>query len=101
MKPMTIHADADQEVWAAATYYESQRDGLGREFVHEFEAVVQAIQDAPGSPEPIDERGTRRRRLRRFPYTVYYVELDEMVWIAAVAHQRRRPGYWSRRKPTP
>jgi hypothetical protein len=30
---------------------------------------------------------------------VYYVELDDAIWIAAVAHQKRRPGYWTRRKP--
>ena len=34
-----------------------------------------------------------------FPYTIYYVALDDSLWIAAMAHQRRRPGYWSRRHP--
>ncbi len=67
MKAAAIHAEADLEVRAAVAYYESQRDGLGREFLFEFEEVVRAIQDAPETPTPIDERGTRKRRLRRFP----------------------------------
>jgi hypothetical protein len=37
--------------------------------------------------------------LKRFPYTVYYLELDHSIWIAAVAHQQRRPGYWSQCRP--
>jgi hypothetical protein len=44
------------------------------------------------------EASTRKVRLRRFPYLIYYVELDDSLWIAAVAHQKRRPGYWSHRR---
>jgi hypothetical protein len=27
------------------------------------------------------------------------LELADQIWIAAVAHQRRRPGYWRSRTP--
>jgi hypothetical protein len=37
--------------------------------------------------------------IREAIYTIYYVELDQTIWIAAVAHQKRRPGYWSDRSP--
>jgi plasmid stabilization system protein ParE len=45
----------------------------------------------------IGRRGIRRMRLDRFPYTVHYRFDDEGVRVLAVAHQRRRPGYWHRR----
>jgi toxin ParE1/3/4 len=48
-------------------------------------------------PEVID-RQPRKRHLARFPYTIHYAEIDDMIWIAAVAHQKRWPGYWSKRK---
>jgi len=32
--------------------------------------------------------------LPRFPYIVFYVVDDEEVEVVAVAHGRRRPGYW-------
>ena len=37
-------------------------------------------------------------RLRRFPYLIYYrgVSADTLV-VLAVAHKRRRSGYWMRR----
>ena len=46
---------------------------------------------------PGDDDGFRRYILRHFPYTVFY-ELDgQRVTVFAVAHQRRRPGYWRKR----
>jgi toxin ParE1/3/4 len=39
-------------------------------------------------------KNLRRFRLRKFKYNVVYVfEADEIL-IVAVAHHRRRPGYW-------
>ena len=99
MKPLTIHAEAQAEVQTAIAYYDSQREGLGLEFLLELERVFQKIQDMPRSAASLDKRGTRKRLLRRFPYTVYYAEFDESIWIVAVAHQKRRPGYWTDRMP--
>ena len=42
----------------------------------------------------------RRFRLSRFPYIVFYLELDDTIWVAAVAHTSRRPGYWRDRQPS-
>lgn len=46
---------------------------------------------------PEDEDGIRRYHLKHFPYTVMYEVLDHQVTVFAVAHQRRRPGYWQDR----
>ena len=40
---------------------------------------------------------TQRVLLRRFPFFLVYRVRDERVEIVAVAHARRRPGYWRRR----
>jgi hypothetical protein len=40
----------------------------------------------------------RRYYLKRFPYTIAYREAGELIEIGAVAHQKRRPDYWSRRR---
>jgi toxin ParE1/3/4 len=101
VKPVVIHADAEAETLAAIAYYEGERAGLGREFREEFEAAIDRIGRLPQAAPPLDAQGTRKHRLRRFPYTVYYVELDQEIWIAAVAHQKRRPGYWAGRRHDP
>ncbi|MBV8267388.1 MAG: type II toxin-antitoxin system RelE/ParE family toxin [Planctomycetaceae bacterium] len=98
MKPPAIHAEAEAEVGEAIAYYEAQRAGLGREFREDLEDAFTRIRQGPGVHAPIDEQGTRKLRFRRFPYTIYYVELEGSIWIAAVAHQKRRPGYWTGRR---
>ena len=44
-----------------------------------------------------DEDGVRRYVLERFPYTVHYDFDGQTATVLAVAHQRRRPGYWLER----
>ena len=46
---------------------------------------------------PEVERGIRRYHLKSFPYTLIYRVSGREVLVAAVAHQRRRPGYWQAR----
>ena len=41
------------------------------------------------------ESGTRRILLDRFPFTIDYRVTSNTLNIVAVAHQKRRPGYWS------
>lgn len=41
-----------------------------------------------------DTEGVRRRHLKRFPYSVLYEVETATVTVLAVAHHRRKPGYW-------
>jgi len=91
-----IEGEARAELESAFEWYEAARPGLGAQFLDEFEAGVRQVTAAPHSWHPLGSR-LRRFRLRRFPYgIVYRVEDDEIV-IIAVAHLRRRPGYWRNR----
>jgi len=97
-EPFTIHAAALAELREAMDRYEQQRPGLGGEFREEFEAAVNRIRQNPQMHSDEGE-GVRHCPLHRFPFTEVYNDLGPQVWIAAVAHQRRRPGYWIRRRP--
>ena len=99
MKPVIFHPDAEAELRAAVAYYEQQRAGLGRDLRSEVERTIRRIQQQPQLFPQHNESGIRKYVIRRFPYTIFYLELDESIWIAAVAHQRRRPGYWASRTP--
>jgi toxin ParE1/3/4 len=99
MKPVVFHRDAEEELDGAMAYYESRRKGLGLSFQAEVERVVQLIQQHPQRWAVYKNTAFRKHLLKRFPYGVYYLELDHCIWIAAVAHQKRKPGYWSGRRP--
>lgn len=57
-----------------------------------FDAIDGLAQSA--DTWPTDEDGVRRYVLRHFPYTVHYELNGALVIVLAVAHQRRKPGYW-------
>jgi toxin ParE1/3/4 len=98
VKPVVFHPAAQEEVEEAAARYEAQRVELGREFRSEFEAALERILQFP-QRYGVEIGEFRACPLRRFPYTIFYLDLDDRIWIIAVAHQSRRPGYWVKRRP--
>lgn len=101
--PIRISEEAGAEMAEAARWYEIHRTGLGVEFLDAVDTAVGRIAETPrmGSPVPgVSDRAIRRRPVRRFPYHVVYVELPDRLQILAVAHDRRRPGYWVGRRST-
>jgi ParE toxin of type II toxin-antitoxin system, parDE len=93
----SFHSDAADELEEAAVFYESGVAGLGKSFLDEVHRTVSLIERYPDAGAAI-ERNLRRVRLDRFPYAVVYRRADDAVVIIALAHQRRRPGYWRGRK---
>jgi toxin ParE1/3/4 len=99
VKPVIFHAEAEAEIRAAIVFYEEKRDGLGLAFQEEVEAAAERIAQSPKVYSPHGESGVRRFLLSRFRHTIFFLELDDVIWIAAVAHQRRKPDYWISRQP--
>nr|MDO8109796.1 type II toxin-antitoxin system RelE/ParE family toxin [Candidatus Sigynarchaeota archaeon] len=96
MKAAVILQDAEKEMTEAVQFYEAQAKGLGVEFLSEVERAIQSIRETPET-WPILEGDLRRRLLRRFPFGILYrIEADKIL-IIAVAHLRRKPGYWKER----
>jgi plasmid stabilization system protein ParE len=96
VKRVTFHAEAEAELVAAAASYEAHRSGLGVEFIAEVERATGALVSYP----KIGHRFSRRLRrvlVLRFPYGLLYRIEADAVRIVAVAHLRRRPGYWRHR----
>ena len=93
--------EADAEYREAGRWYDARQAGLGIEFFDEVDATVRRILEFPliGVPVPRVARDLRVRRLAvtRFPYHVIYVEPTDVLRILAIAHDRRKPGYWKNR----
>ena len=79
-----------------STAQEANAD-LGFAFIAEFERALSALAAHPGLGAPWRAL-TRRLPLRRFPHSVIYQIKGEELHVIALAHQRRRPSYWSGRK---
>lgn len=87
---------ARHEMLEAADFYDLEQPGLGNEFLDEVESALGVIADHPAaSPTGLGE--TRTHPLSRFPYSVTYWFDKHQVTVTAIAHHRRRPGYWGTR----
>lgn len=93
--------EADEEYRAAARWYEERRVGLGIEFLDAVDYTLNQILRFPriGAlvPRMRADLAVRRAPVKRFPYHVIYLETQAAIRVLAVAHDRRRPGYWKSR----
>lgn len=97
MKPLILHSDAEAELREAVDYYESQCPGLGLNFEAQVRQAFRQMQQWPALGPVHKQTRLRKFFVNRFPYIVFYRELDEHIWIIAVAHSHRRPNYWRNR----
>jgi GNAT superfamily N-acetyltransferase len=91
--------EALDELAAAAEWYEERGPGLGDELLAEVDRLTARIDARPASfPFVLDaprELGIRRALLKRFPFAlVFMAKPDGDIRVIAVAHAKRRPGYW-------
>lgn len=87
---------AEHDIRSAFEWYESQRAGLGAEFLATLRERLEAVRDHPES-SPVLYRGIRRAVLSRFPYLIFYVFRPDRVSVLAVLHHARNPAVWPRR----
>lgn len=80
----------------AAVCYDTQRFGLGEEFMAEIE---QAVANATVAPQryPVVFGDIRRTVARRFPFSGYFRVRSGAMVVLAVFHGRRNPAIWQRR----
>lgn len=90
---MRLRGEARQGLLDEIRYHEDQRTGTGRRFRLAVDAALQLIRHFPsgGAPGPA---GTRRSKVKGFPFTIVYRDEAEAVVVFAVAPDRRQPGYW-------
>ena len=88
---------AAREFAADFRYYEKDHPGRGVRFVAAVDAVLTEIAASPLRFPLLYEPDIRSAKVKRFPYRVVYVIVDETVDVVAVAHAKRRPAYWRQR----
>jgi toxin ParE1/3/4 len=98
VKPLRISAPASEELAETVRWLESRRPGWGGKF---FDAVlhtttlIQAHSEI-GKAHP-GRHPSRKLRVLAFPYYVAYRIREHDIYVIAIAHTSRRPGYWKAR----
>jgi hypothetical protein len=70
---------AQEEMTAAARYYQTQSMGLGTEYLAEVERTITAITSHPKAAPKV-KQDIRRRLLKRFPFGILYVATVVTSW---------------------
>jgi plasmid stabilization system protein ParE len=97
MRRLRFHPEAHKELTEGQEWYEARSEVAAQAFALEVDHAIGRILEAPLT-FPIGRRGERRFVFDRFPYAILYRVGKNGVFVTAVAHQRRRPGYWRNRR---
>ena len=93
--------EAEDELIEAQKWYDRHHQGLGKEFREAIDEAIQRLVKTPLAASPILNIPTsinaRRVIVKRFPYSIIFIEHEDDLWVVAFAHQHRRPGYWRER----
>ena len=58
-----------------------------------MEQTVERISTHPEAGAPLASE-FRKRIVSEFPYNIIYRVWEDYIYLVAVAHHHRRPGYW-------
>ena len=91
-----LRAEARTDLQVAAAWYEERTAGLGGEFIDEFLACIDRVEENPESYAAVD-RDIRRALLHRFPYAIFYVVEPSHVEVLGLMQCHQHPSIWRTR----
>lgn len=102
--PLLIEPEAEEEMEEAALWYEEQRPGLGGRLLAAVATTLDRIRRFPHAgasvPHLPEDLPARQVVVKGFPYSVVFLLTPAGIDVLAIAHHRRRPGYWVARHGT-
>jgi plasmid stabilization system protein ParE len=96
MIDILISAGAEKDYLEALCWYAERSQGAASGFEAEFQHALESIAADPDRFPSCDNQH-RFFLMRRYPFQVIYREVSAGSIIVAVAHGKRRPGYWVER----
>lgn len=98
MMPLEIklHPAAVQEATEARQWYLDRSPNAALAFAEALDLAVQQLAEHPNRWAKYPH-GTRHLTLIKFTYVVVYRVAESVIEVVAVAHERRRLGYWQSR----
>ena len=94
---IAYHPAAAAEHLDQIHHYKMLNSALGTGYGEEFQAALAYILDGPHRFPVVAAPKIRRHFLSRFPIAIYFRASGDEIQILAIAHKRRRPGYWTTR----
>ena len=90
------HPDAEAEFLASFQWYYDRNPSVADAFEAELDNALNSILRNPGGWPPYLHQ-TQKCVLRHYPFNLVFRDSSRRIEIIAIAHQRRKPGYWKNR----
>ncbi|MCP5498688.1 MAG: type II toxin-antitoxin system RelE/ParE family toxin [Leptospiraceae bacterium] len=95
--------EAKKDLEDSYLWYEKQKKGLGLEFANEVFDAAEKLGKKRGDKAVKMDCNTslssvKKTKLKRFPFSLYYVLKETLISIVAVWHDRRNPESLKNRK---
>jgi plasmid stabilization system protein ParE len=96
MAEVLIAAGAEQDFAEALAWYAEHSEQAANGFQAEVERALISI---AGDPQryPFCDNQHQFCLTRRYPFQIIYRQTSDRVLVVAIAHAKRRPGYWQGR----
>ena len=96
MKTVEFHPGAQADYDESLDWYASRSRQTATNFAVAVDESLDRIQRNPTTFHALDSHH-RECLLRRFPFRIVFRVVDDCVVVVALAHAKRRPGYWRNR----
>ena len=91
-----LHPRAADEAEAARIWYAERNPRAAEMFLDELDLAIVRVAENPQRWPQL--RGPFRRYIfSKFPFSLVYRSTPTLIEVVAVAHHRRKPGYWKTR----
>ena len=97
MTPVRLRRTAKRDLREAVSWYRQRNPELANRFLDEVYKVLGLLERFPHTGGPvfgIKDLDTRQLPVDTFPYQVVFRRYKYRIAVLAIAHERRRPGYW-------
>lgn len=88
-----FHPEASAELSEAADWYGQRSPLAARSFLVAVDLTIVNIAEDPERFARLDNRH-RSCSVRKFPFQIVFRRQEDRILVVAVAHAKRRPGYW-------
>lgn len=93
---LAYHPEAAEEGVEAKKWYARRSEVASINFQVELDRAAEEVRANPLRWEKY-KFGTRRFIFSKFPYLLVYRVVESRIDVLAIAHGRRKPGYWRSR----
>jgi plasmid stabilization system protein ParE len=96
--PVRLRRIAKRDLREAVEWYRERNADVARRFIDEVYRALALLESFPGTGGPVfgvDDPDIRQLPVHNFPFHVVFKRFAARIAILAIAHDRRRPGYWN------